>query len=314
LKILVIGLAYFSKKISDELNKFDKKNKYLSIDVNKNLISRLLFILMLPFSKVVYSIGGSICPRKIFSFALNMKKKVIMHWVGSDVLHAEKDLLENKTDERMIKEVTHFCEAEWIKKELRELRIDSSIVQFATVQFAAIQSATIQFAASGNNDSVNDSLPDKFSILTYIPENKEEFYGINKIIKLAGDFPCIQIKIAGISKYPADLPSNIALLGYVIDMNEEYKKSVLYLRLIEHDGLSFSVLEALSNGRYVGYSEKVPGCFFINNYHQLKKTVSSLKLKFDKNKLKMNSEGLKYIRKKFIREKILSKLISEIIK
>jgi hypothetical protein len=299
LKIIIVGLSYFSKKLTCELKKIDKKNHYINIDVNKNLFNRMKYFLILPFADIVYSIGGNICPRKVFSVAMRLKKRIIMHWVGTDVLVAGNDYKNKTFEPRFINGITHFCEVSWIQKELKLIGIKADIVQFIILN---------------NENSTIEKFPEKFSILTYMPKGREKFYGIDWIIRLANDFPDVNIKVTGMSKYNLKLPENIKLHGYVKNMKDFYNSSVVYLRLTEHDGLPFSVLEALSSARYVGYTYKLHGCNFIDNYPALKKLVLELKKKFDNKKLGLNNAGLDFVRKNFKKEIILKKLMSKFIK
>ena len=112
-------------------------------------------------------------------------------------------------------------------------------------------------------------------------KGREEFYGIEKLLRLASDFPDIEIKIVGISEYYKSAPANVKFLGWVENMDEQYQNCVLYLRMPEHDGLAFSVLEALANGRYVGYSYEFDNVFFIKNYTELSRVVKGIKNSFE---------------------------------
>jgi hypothetical protein len=53
--------------------------------------------------------------------------------------------------------------------------------------------------------------------------------------------------------------ANVENLGFVADMASVYARSSLFLRLVRHDGLSHTVIEALSYGRQVVWKYALPG-------------------------------------------------------
>ena len=95
-------------------------------------------------------------------------------------------------------------------------------------------------------------------------------------------------------------------------MREEYRNCVLYLRLPEHDGLSFSVLEALSHGRYVGYSHRLPNTYFIDSFARLKDVVRDLYDAFKRGGLGVNHPGAEYVRSQHNRHVVLGGLASKL--
>jgi hypothetical protein len=289
MKILIIGLPYFANKLVANLSSYDKRNKYLAIDSSNHKIKYLFHLLN---TDIVYSIGGTTGKSKAINIALLLKKKIIFHWVGTDVLTAINYFKNNLIEKKYIEQIVHFSEVEWIQEELRDI-VDTSIVSIA--MFPKFESPP--------------PLPEKFSVLSYVAKGREEFYGINKLINLATHFPNIEIKIAGISEYKESLPNNIKLLGWVSNMDEQYKNCILYLRLVEHDGLAFSVLEAMAAGRYVGYSYKFDNVFHIDNYLKLEAIVKDLYEQHKRKILKLNELGIAFIKQNYSEVKVVEKLI-----
>ena len=200
-----------------------------------------------------------------------------MHWVGTDVINAKMAFEHQLAISSYVINSTHYCEVDWIQHELSEIGINAEIVSIASVDSCKFDTVL--------------PLPENFSVLSYIGKGREKFYGIDLLIKLAEAMPDIPIKIVGISEYSEYLPANIELLGWVDDMDKAYRDCVLYLRLAEHDGLAFSVLEALSHARYVGYSYPYPGATHVNNICGLISMVAVLRSQFDNRKLKINEAG-----------------------
>lgn len=297
LRVLILGFSYFVNKLFKSLSDFDKKNKYKKVTFDKSIIERIRFIFDLINSDIVYFIGGTINRGEIIDLCLFLNKKIIMHWVGSDVLKAIDSYEKKKYVRSYITKTTHFSEVTWIADELEQLGIKSKIVQFATFDKKISESPVF---------------PSEFMILSYIGKSREDFYGIEKIIKLAKDFPTIKINIVGIDKYNNPLPQNIKLLGWVDDMDEQYKNCVLYLRLPQHDGLAFSVLEALGNGRYVGYSYEFKHTFHVPDYEALRDLVIKLQKEFKEGLLQPNYAGIDFIKNEYDTKKVLGELVTHL--
>ena len=286
MKTLVIGIPYFAQKVAENLADIDRRNTYIALDPSGKRADKIRFLLHLPLADIIYLIGAYTSCGGSLKSALFFKKKIVMHWVGTDVLMAHQAFQNNTIDYGLIKHAKHLCEVSWIQEELAQIGIYAEIVQIAGFE---------------NKVPAPAPLPEKFSILTYIGKTKgrAEFYGIKHLIQIAKDFPDIEIKIVGNAEYDQPLPPNIKLLGWVTDMESQYKGCILCLRLAEHDGLSFSVLEALMHGRYVGYSQNYEAAYFVPTYEDIKNLVSELYLSHQAGTLKENREGFSYIQKNF---------------
>ncbi len=296
MKVLIIGLPKFAKNLAQNLSDFDPNNKYRALNTYYNFVDKFRFIYHILNCDILYSLNGSIYKSRAFNLALKLNKKLIMHWVGTDVIKANAKYRNGVINKEYINNASHFCEVGWIKEELKELEIDANIVNFVSFN---------------NNISYDITLPEHFSILTYIGENREIFYGINEINALAQEFPDIPINIIGISAYKETLPDNVKLLGWVENMDSLLRKTVLCIRFTKHDGLSSFVLEALAKGRHVAYRYNFPHCLWTEDFNSLIDTVNSLRHKFNQNLLSINKEGIKYIKEHFNKQFILSNLIKK---
>ena len=299
MNILFIGLPYFSKKLSEALAIYDTSLQCSSLTIKNGLLGRLALYCGVFRCDLVYSVSGTISTRgtTIFDFALALRKKLIMHWVGTDVLEAISAFKSGKYKSKFLNDIIHYCEVGWIQEELRQIGIAATVVPFASFD---------------GKIAVKAEFPPTFSILTYVSSGREQFYGIDMLIQLAKDFPDVAIKIVGISVYSEKLPNNITLLGWVEDMAGQYATSVLYLRVPEHDGLAFSVLEALANGRYVGYSYPFENTFHVRNYEDLKGLVTDLKASFENGDLSVNYKGMSMISMNYDKETVFENLIKRI--
>lgn len=293
MKVVLVGLPYFASKIAGNLTAVDNKNIYLAIDTTAGTWQKVRFVWHIISAKVLYFIGGQTQRGKVLWLAMLFNKKIVMHWVGTDVLNAHKAYKAGVVDADLIRRTKHLCEVDWIQKELLEVGIQAEIAQ--------IFCFTDEIPAP-------PPLPEKFSILSYMGKGREKFYGIDKLIDLAQSFPDIPIRIAKISEYSEPLPPNIHLLGWVNDMSKEYRDCVLFLRLPEHDGASFSVLEALSYGRHVGFSYSFCGTNKTGDREELYTLVKSLSELHSAGLLGINVDGYKFISENYTREKVMRSL------
>ena len=88
MKVLLIGLKYFSQKLAKELSDFDSSNRYIAFDTYYSKRDLLRFIAHLPSADLVYSIKGTTSKSKVFNLVMKMKKPLIIQWAGTDVLQA----------------------------------------------------------------------------------------------------------------------------------------------------------------------------------------------------------------------------------
>ncbi len=295
MKILFIGYPHFAKRIAEELNKFDKENTYLAFDTNNCIKEKIKFFFHVFNSDIIYQFGGVFKKGGALRTALFFKKKIIFNWVGTDVLLAKKE--KDINNNILIKKTINSYEAEWIKDEFK--KIIKEKIHFVK---------SPAFMANGIN--CNLVFPNKFIVFTYINKHREEFYGIKEVLKLAEDFPNIEIRIAGLSNSKYKIPENVKLLGWVNNMQKEMNDSVVFIRIPKHDGLAFTVLEALQLGKYVIRNYDFPETFYAKHYEDIKKTTTYLKEKFDKGELKINQKGIDFVKREYNREKILNEQIN----
>lgn len=296
MKIILVGLPYFVNKIGAQLKNYAPENSYVLLDTYYNNWDKLRYLYHVLSADLIYSINGAITGSRVFDLAIRLNKKVIMHWVGTDIVTAQEQYQNGKHNEKYISKAIHFCEAKWSKIELGKIGIEAEIVGIAGIDIL----------------SQKFNMPAAFSLLSYIPEHREDFYGIKRIISLAKALPDISIRIVGMSrsKY-SDFPKNIQLLGWVNNMSELIRESIICLRLPEHDGLSFFVLEAMAHERYVVYVNDFPNCYQYKNDNDLIDYVNKTKEKFDNKTLGLNEQARAYIIEHHDTNKILSDLIKK---
>ncbi len=293
MKVLIIGLPYFAKKLASDLRAFDPENTYTGFDVYYSKKDLIKYLLNLLTADIVYSINGTLENSGTLAVAKFFKKKIMMQWVGTDVL---KSLKNHKKGVRstVVDYATHYTEVPWIKEELQEINIQAEILLFTVIENFIVKKPI-----------------EKISILSYIGEGREQFYGINCLITLANRFPHLTINIVGIDKYSCSLPKNIKLLGWVNNMGQEYKKHAVFLRLAEHDGLPNTILEALAHQLYVGFTFEFPHTQLVKTDKQLFDFINNLYKQVQDKMLPPNQAGSKFVKSTYNNDIILTNLIKQ---
>ncbi len=291
MNIAIIGNSYFGQILTKQLSDFDKINSYRFYNTNEKKIDKIKFALDIFKTDIVYSVSATISNGGALNLALKFNKKIVQHFIGSDVLTAIDDYKNGNINKNLIENSRYLCEVDWIEEELKEIAIEAKVASIAIYE----------------QRDINSSMPNKFTVLTYMSQGKEEYYGMNTLILLAQKFSDIEFRVAGIDSYNS-LPSNIKLLGWV-DMDKEFENSVCYLRNAKHDGLAFSILEALGYGKKVFYNYHFAHTIYFKNSNDLIEKISEQKKLFDSSKLKINQKAIDFVKKEFSKEKVLNNLV-----
>ena len=293
MNIAIIGNSHFGAILAEQLNRFDKNNNYRFYNTNEKIVDKIKFSLHILNIDIVYSVSGSIRTGGALALALKFNKKIVQHFIGSDVLTAIEDFKNNKIDKKLIKKSKYFCEVDWIKEELKEINVNAKVQAIMVYE---------NFISPQNFDD--------FSVLTYMGKDKEKFYGIDDFIQLAKDFPELNFKIAGIENYP-NLPDNVKCLGWV-DMQNAMQNATVFIRNVKHDGLGFTVIEALALGRVVFYNYEFSYVNSFKSYQELREKFEIKYQEFKDGKLDIGYEAIEFVKENFSKGRVLSSLVKEL--
>lgn len=94
--VLIIGLPYFAEKVTQSLKQVDSSTTYIALNTYYKFIDKIKYLLYLPFATTVYSINGTIEKSHALNLAFLLRKRVVMHWVGSDVIRAKQVYVKSK--------------------------------------------------------------------------------------------------------------------------------------------------------------------------------------------------------------------------
>lgn len=273
---IIIGLVCYDTQKEQLKNMLvDDNIKVIDLNYNgKSKIKKLCFILkrirkinLLYFGYGCYRINPYLRIAKIY------KKKVISHWIGSDVLKAQE--LGNLKSVQSYIDCNLTC-SPIIKEELLELKIESKEIPILPMNMSEEYSA----------------LPAKHGVIMYLPKGNEKFYGISYLEYAAKEFKDLDFYIVGNDNDSINL-KNVHFLGKIPKekMFELYDKTSILIRLPEHDGLSLMLLEALVKGKEVIYCYDFPHTVRVTNNNELKEAIINI----ISNVPKYNEKGHNYI-------------------
>jgi glycosyltransferase involved in cell wall biosynthesis len=278
MKVGFIGPDYHTKLIRSQLEKRGVQTTILERD-NINLSE----LRGLDVIHAIYAFHD--VPMVILSKLFG--KKVLCHWIGSDVLSLNNLFYRLQATVLNLFVDRHIAGSENLSFELKKFRITSDVVPIVPEMFAGKLKP----------------LPKQFSILAYLPSNRYELYNAKDIIKLAEQMHNTRFFIVGTNGENLPKLKNVTYLGWV-KMETLYPKVTVLLRIPKHDGMSLMVLEALSAGRYVVYSNPFPFCHDFVDINETKLYINKLK-----QTNKPNIGGYHFVKANFSADKIIKKII-----
>lgn len=231
---------------------------------------------------LVYQIGGRVTVGRFLSAArLLRKKRIVMHWVGSDTLEAQSVVSSGRCEPWVLNSIHHWADSTWILDEVRELGVGCEYVPLPSPRVP-------------NSPA---PLAEEFKVLVYVPSVEcSALYGLDKILEAARSLPDVRFELVGLRDGPVDSPpGNIRFHERVPDLTKYYKQATVVWRPTRHDGLSWMVCEALAHGRHVLWSYPFPGCTLVSSTSEAIEGIQNLQRLHRARKLHVNREGVAFI-------------------
>jgi glycosyltransferase involved in cell wall biosynthesis len=299
MKILFVGLPYFGKKLAYDLNKFAPEHHFSFYDTYTSKIEQLKFASFLPFADLVVTLNGVSDKSGSLDLTIKLRKKILMHWQGTDVLFAMERSQKKNLNRKYIDYSENYTDAIWIKNELNSIKINCEILEYKWIETHHVP---IKF--------------ESISAYSYLAEGKEDFYGWNIVSRLANKNPKIDFYIVGTNGKNFEHRKNVHFMGWVSKdkMTELRTKIPIFLRFPKHDGYSLSVLEALSCGNEVIWSMPHQQCHYATNFLEAENafnlSINNLKIR----ELKPNESNIAFVKDNLSKEKILGNFLSKLKK
>jgi len=298
MRIIFNGLPYFGKKLAQDLNEFAPKHSFMFFDTYYSKIDQIKFAVNLPFADLVVSMNGVSDKSGSLDLVLKMKNKLWMQWQGTDAMLALERAKNNTIDRKYIDYAKNFAIAPWLKDELKAIDVNCEILVNQWVVSAGFSEKKFE----------------RIGVYSYIPKGKEAFYGWEIIKYIAEKKPEISFYIFGTKGEELSKLKNITFLGLVTDENikEIQNRLPIYIRLTEHDGYSYMVIEALSNGSEVIWSMPHERCHLLNSMEKAEMVFDKVVNDLNKRGLTRNESNILFVKENFSREIILKKWIEKI--
>jgi hypothetical protein len=291
-RVLTHGLTYFCGKLSAIV----RDDRWQVLDRSGHRPHQLPGLLRdLASCDLAYTWGGRISMGKfLWAMRLLGKRKLIMLWSGSDVLFAQREHAAG-VRVRWIENVVHWAVSPWVAEEVRELGLPCEYVQASFVDVIPQPKP----------------LPKKFSVLIFVRHVlKADLYGWDRMVEVAQQLPHIHFQLCGLPDgQTLQGPPNITVHNWMPNLTPLLDETTVIYRPVRHDGLSFTVLEALSHGRYVLYSYPLPGCTQVTSTAAACTEIAKLYAQHQSGTLPWNDVGRSYIAREYAPEKVTSELL-----
>lgn len=282
--VAVGGLPYFGRRLARLLDGEGWRAQYLETR-GWEPRAALRAARQAAASDLIYLVGGQIGrfsrPHLLKTL---LRRPVVMHWAGSDVLHARVAQEAGRDTAALVEGVTHWAGAPWLANELRLLGVRARWRPHSWVDPPV---ALPPLPPAGTS---------RFTVLAYLPVTREAFYGGDAIVRLASAVPQIDVLVVGTESLPWPAPPNLRCLGWVAEMAPLYARAHALVRLPRHDGLSFMVQEALAFGRYAVWSYPFEGANQATSADAAIVIVRDLSERHAAGSLALNEAGAEYVR------------------
>lgn len=294
MRVLISGLPLFSKRLADDLQEFDPTSSYHFLDTYNSKLAQLKFLLLLPFADCVISMNGVTDNSGSLNWVLRFKKKLIMQWMGTDVMTALERFKLGSIKRKYIDYAKHLVDATWLKDELRESGISAQLIDF-------------KYTFSGEPLYKYE----KNTVMSYVAQARQEFYGIEMILQAAAKFPNCDFLLYGMKDTKYDLPKNVKLMGWTTEAEfaKGLKSTSVFLRLPHHDGFSASVIEAMGFGCEVFWTFPGQNAIVAKNSKELIDKLATTFQAIEARDFRPNLTSREYVLEKFNKEHVIKNYI-----
>jgi hypothetical protein len=291
-RVVIGGLPYFGRMLAGSLATEGWDTQYLE-SPGRRPGAWLHTARAIAQADLVYLIGGQIQRGSRPDWLVRLGRPVVMHWVGSDVSFAREVHAKRQVSDGLRRRPVHWVEVPWTGSELTSLGVAAEVVPLTSARLP----------------STVAPMPSRFTVLTYLPSARPEFYGRATVFRLAERLPGIRFLVAGSSRMRERIPANVEMIGWQQDMEPIYAESTVLIRQPEHDGLSFMVLESLAAGRYVIWNHEIDGVTHAASQDEAFDALTSLLERHERGELGTNELGRAAVARSYSIERIRSDIL-----
>jgi glycosyltransferase involved in cell wall biosynthesis len=291
-RVAISGFNLFAAQVADVLQQSRLEWEPRLLRNNGNL-ERLTSLAHLTSADVWYSIGTPLDDRAFHVLARFLRKPRIIHWVGSDLhILGEKPTLAQQCKRST---VHNLAEVSWTIDELRGFGLRATL-------------APLPPRLPPPQEPL--PLPDRFTVLLYLPQVREDFYGRREYERLFRAFvkKPVRFLVVGNGQCYAPDGADVTHLGWCSDLLGLYAQSTVLLRFTKHDGLSLMTLEALACGRHVLWTQEFPFTTSVRSYHDCEREVSLLLAQHLQGQLQAQTEAARFVRETYDVQRCIARI------
>lgn len=229
------------------------------------------------FADAVIFFGGP-RPQELLQAICNVRARpAILVWAGSDVLEIAQRPRE--LEALRLSGVAHWATAQNLVAELGDLGIHA---RYVNVVATCVPDTPAR-------------MPARFSVLTYLPRPRRDFYGQQAVWEAAHELADVRFTAVGAGAPETAAPPNVEYVGDVTDMHERIDSSCVVFRMTRHDGLPRGIVDALARGRHAIWTYELPGVIRASSHQQAIEALHRLRDAHGKNELGWNRAGIEYV-------------------
>jgi len=246
-----------------------------------------------PGAHTPYGIGFDLLWRILLG--LNRRARAFVYWIGTDVQDTLRDSRSGRSMRRLnriLRRARSIAGSDRLATELAEVGVEAKLVPFP--------------GGLGHAPEKAAPLPEVFTVLSYIPDARPVFYGGPQILEAARALPHARFLVAGGSGTWTDsAPPNVEFLGWIDDMPTALDGSTAVARMVEHDSIGGTAIEALLHARHLVYSYDLPHAIHVEfgDTSALIAALAELEQSDASHALRPNTEGRAWALVEFDRER-----------
>jgi hypothetical protein len=286
-RALVLGLPYFGRILVAALRERGWEAQYLP-HPGRSAAGWARVVAALARADILYLISARVERRAPLANLMRIwRRPVVIHWVGSDVLNAQRQHEAGQVSPRVAERAIHWADAPWLVEELAAMGMRAEMVRLPVPTLG----------------QEPPPLPERFTSLLYLPVAPldRKVFEMETILALPAALPDVHFILVPSppETLPQPLPPNLEARSWETDMESLYREVTVLTRLVKHDGMSFMALEALSRGRYVIYGYKLPGVRVASGLDEVVAALRELKERHDAGGLPLNEPGAAWVREAY---------------
>ncbi|HZZ66420.1 MAG TPA: hypothetical protein VFE17_13015 [Candidatus Baltobacteraceae bacterium] len=281
-RVAISGLELFCAQVAQYAKAFAPEWEPRLLRTNSRM-DVLTSIITLASCDVWYTIGSPITDRWLHLASRILRKPHVVHWVGSDIA----GLYENPRLLRAVqaRNAWHLAEVDWTADQLRVLGFEPHIAPLPP----------------RHANAVEKPLPPVFTIMLYVPRTRAAFYGLRAFERLMAALREEPVRYIVVGGGTIEAPPGVEVqnLGWRDKLDDVYEQATVLIRYTPRDGLALMVLEALSFGRHVLWTQNFPFTRHISSYGDMEREVRDLLERYRRGELQPQHEAAQAVSRQY---------------